>query len=479
MKVLFVYPNVTKQEGISSAIAYLSGYLKQQGHKTDLMDFTWTNSTNNCIKKIRLFKPDIIGFTVGTMDFDFCVKVANEIKSNFDIPIVFGGVHPTIAPEETLNKNPVDIVCIGEGELALAELLDRMEHGDAVESTKNFWFKKEGAITKNPVRQLIENLDVLSCDRELFDYKKYLKARGYIADVYAGRGCPYKCSYCINHIRQRLYKGKGKYVRLRSVKNIIREIQELQKEYHVDGIAFPDDTFTQNKRWLNEFCNEYAKRVSLPFSCNGRIENIDSEICSVMSDANCNSIMFGVESGSEKLRRETLRRPISDEMIISAFENAKRVGIKTFSYNMIGIPYESLEDMEKTLELNKKLSPDEVQCTYFYPFPGTDLFYLCKENGWIRDIKIRDYNAESIMRYDNISADELKKLRDTFAFKVYYDYDKIKAIRSLLIGKYYNQYLMVRGRTPVFVRQMIQRCANTFYYGKSEKTKMGTRDDED
>lgn len=178
--------------------------------------------------------------------------------------------------------------------------------------------------------------------------------------------------------------------------------------------------------------------------------------------------MFGVESGSEKIRREILRRPISDEMIISAFENAKRVGIKTFSYNMIGIPYETTEDIKKTIELNKKINPDEVQCTYFYPFPGTDLFYLCEENGWILDRKIKDYNAESIVKYDNISADELKKLRDTFAFNVFYDCNKIKAIRSLLIGKYYNTYLKVRGRTPLLFRQMIQRCANTFYYGKQQ-----------
>lgn len=473
MKVLFVYPNITKEEGISPAIAYLSGYLKQHGHKTDLMDFTWTNSINKCIKKIRQSKPDIVGFTSTTMDIDFCVRVVNEIKNNFDIPIVFGGVHPTTAPEETINKKPVDMICIGEGELALAELLEKMEKNEMVENTKNFWFKKKGKIIKNPVRPLIENLDILSCDRELFDYEKYLKARGYIADISAGRGCPYRCTYCINHILQKLYEGGGRYVRLRSVGNIIQEIQELQKKYRIEGIAFPDDTFTHNKRWLKEFCSEYAERIGLPFSCNGRIENIDSEICKALKDANCNSIMFGVESGSEKIRREILRRPISDEMIMSAFKHTKDEKIKTFSYNMIGIPYETAEDIKKTIELNKKIEPDEVQCSIFYPFSGTDLFYLCEENGWITSRKINDYSSESIMKYDNISADELKKLRDTFAFNVFYDYNKIKAIRSLFIGKYYNIYLKVRGRTPLLWRQMIQRLANTFYYGGVKKEKEG------
>jgi anaerobic magnesium-protoporphyrin IX monomethyl ester cyclase len=465
MKILFVYPNITKEEGISSGVAYLSGHLKQHGCETDLMDFTWTNNINSCIKKIRQSKPDIIGFTLTTMDFDFCVKVANEVKNNFDIPIVFGGVHPTMAPEETINKKSIDIVCVGEGELALTELLDRMEKSEPVEHIKNFWFKKEGKIIRNPVRPLIENLDVLSCDRELFDYKKYLKARGYIVDIYAGRGCPYKCAYCINHALQKLYDGKGRYVRLRSIENIIQEIQELQKKYNVKAIAFPDDTFTYNKRWLKEFCTEYAKSIKLPFSCNGRVENIDSELCKTLKDAGCNSIMFGVESGSEKIRREILSRPISDEKIISAFRNTKNSGIKTFSYNMVGIPYETAEDVKKTIELNKKIEPDEVQCTIFYPFPGTDLLYLCEENGWITKGRTKDYSLESIMKYEHITPNEIKKQRDFFAFNVFKAYNKSKAVRSLLIGKYYHIYLQVRGKMPLLLRQMIQRCANTFYYG--------------
>ena len=469
MKVLFVQPNVTKQEAISPAIAYLSGYLKKRYHKIDVMDFTWTNRISNCIKKIKQFKPDIIGFTSTTMDFDFSIRVANEIKNNFNIPIIFGGVHATTAPEETINKQSIDMICIGEGELALAELLEKMEKGLPVENIKNFWFKNKGKIIKNPVRPLIEDLDMLSCDRELFDYNKYLKACGYIVEIYAGRGCPYQCTYCINHVLQKLYIDKGKYVRVRSIRNIIQEIHELQEKYRIDGIVFPDDTFTYNKIWLKEFCNEYAKKIAIPFTCNGRIENIDGEICRSLKSANCNSIMFGVESGSEKIRKEILHRSVSDEMIISAFRHVQEVGIRTFSYNMVGIPSETVEDIKKTIELNKIIEPDEIQTTIFYPFPGTDLFYFCEKNGWITDKKIKDYNSGSIMKYDNISANELKNLRDTFAYNVFYDYNKIKAIRSFFIGKYYNAYINVRGIIPLALRQIIQRMSNTFYYGGSKK----------
>jgi radical SAM superfamily enzyme YgiQ (UPF0313 family) len=464
LKILFIYPNVTKEEGISPAIAYLSGFLKQRGHSTTLVDFTWGNNIDSCIRRIRKYKPDVVGFTSGTMDFNFCVNIADQIKKYVDIPIIFGGAHPTASPDETINKKSVDMICIGEGEFALAELLDRIENGVNFDNVNNLWIKKKDKIIKNPIRPLIKNLDLLTCDRELFDYKKYLKARGYIAEIFAGRGCPYKCTYCINHVLQKLYNGKGKYVRMRSVENIIQEIQNLQEKYSIEGISFPDDTFTFNKKWLKEFCNQYAKKVALPFTCTGRIENIDDEICRLLKSANCNSIMIGVESGSEKIRKEILNREMSDDMIISAFKSAKKVNIKTFSYNMVGIPYETTRDIEKTIELNKKIEPDEIQTTIFYPFPGTNLFSLCKKNGWITEKKLKDYNSGSIMNYNNISAKELKNLRDTFAYNVFYDYNRIKAIRSLIIGRYYNTYLNIRGITPLFLRQLVQRLANTFYY---------------
>jgi anaerobic magnesium-protoporphyrin IX monomethyl ester cyclase len=446
----------------------LSGYLKQHGHETDLMDFTWTYDIHSCIKKISQSKPDIVGFTSTAMDFDFCIEVADKIKDNFDIPIVFGGVHPTTSPEETINKKSVDIVCIGEGELALTELLDKMGRGEVVENIKNLWFKKGRKIIRNPLRPLIENLDSLSCDRALFEYEKYLKARRYLVDIYAGRGCPYKCAYCINHTLQKLYAGKGTYVRLRSVANIIQEIQELHKTYDIKAVVFTDDTFTFNKKWLKEFCVEYAKKIKLPFSCNGRVENIDSELCEVLKNAGCNSIMFGVESGSEKIRREILRRPISNEIILSAFENTKNAGIKTLSYNMVGIPYETVEDFKKTIDLNKKIEPDEVQCTIFYPFTGTDLLRLCEEKGWITKRRTKDYSLESIVKYEHITPNEIKKQRDFFAFNVFKAYDYSKAVRSLLTSRYYYIYLKFRGRTPILLRQLIQRYTNTFYYGRKK-----------
>ncbi|MFA4876123.1 MAG: radical SAM protein [Methanoregula sp.] len=465
MKILFIYPNITQQEGLSPAIAYLSGYLKRCGHDVILFDFTWTKNINNCIDTIRKFQPDIIGFTSTTLDFPFCLKILESIKkAGLMMPIIFGGVHPTVAPDETLSNQNIDMICVGEGELAMAELLGKMQNGESIDNIQNIWIKKDYGIIKNPVRNLIENLDELYFDREIFDFERYFKSRGNIVDIFAGRGCPYKCTYCINHVQQKIYQGKGQYVRLRTVDNILEEIISLQKKYDIKGIVFPDDTFTFNKKWVELFCEEYSKKVRIPFSCNGRIENINTELCKSLKNAGCNSIMFGVECGSEKLRKELLRRNLSDEQIISAFKQVKEENILTFSYNMVGFPYETIEDIKQTVELNKKIQPDEIQCTIFFPFPGTELHEICRKNGWITDKKIIDYNSKSILQYDHISPEEIKRERDNFSFNVFYDYNKLKAYRSLIMGKYYNLYSKIRGKLPLLLRSYIQKCTNTIYF---------------
>ena len=128
MKILFVYPNIVGNETISQGIASLSAYLKKEGHETELMDYTFGGTPNDCVKKVRNLQPDIIGFSILSGSFPFCLRVARALKSNFDIPIIFGGIHPTVAPEECIAQKDVDMICLGEGELALTELLNRMDY---------------------------------------------------------------------------------------------------------------------------------------------------------------------------------------------------------------------------------------------------------------------------------------------------------------------------------------------------------------
>ena len=235
MKMLFIYPNLMRQENIRLGIAYLSACLKKAGHLTELMDYTWGGAISDCLKKIEEFKPDIVGFSSNSGEFEFCCSLAAAIKGKWEIPILFGGVHPTVVPEEVITEENIDIICVGEGEEALVELLNEMESGNDFYSIRNLWFKREGKIVKNGPRQLMENLEDLPFpDRELFDYGRYIDASSGSIDIMSGRGCPYICSYCVNPVLQNIYSNERKTVRQRTVDNVLEEITQIKK-----NILFP------------------------------------------------------------------------------------------------------------------------------------------------------------------------------------------------------------------------------------------------
>ena len=460
MNILFIYPNRSHQEAISTGLACISGYFKKNNnnHNIKLFDFTWGAKSEDLYKIINTFKPKLIGITLSTLDFDFCKELIRTIRRISDSIIVLGGAHPTVAPEECIKY--ADIVCIGEGEKAFKELIEKINNNEDFSKILNLWVKKGDNIIKNDLCNLIEDLDNLEFDRELFDIHKYNKARNYTIDVFAGRGCPYNCSSCINHYQQKLYQGKGKYVRIRSPENLINEIKVLRKKYRIDKISFPDDTFTINKKWLIKFCELYRKEINIPFVCNARVENINDDVCKALKKANCYALKIGVESGSVNIRKNVLRRFMSTAQLINAFKLCKKYGLKTQSYNMIGMPYETKNDIYKTISLNRLIEPNELAITIWQPFPGTELFNLVKEKGWITDRKIEDYYSGSIMNYDHISAKEIKKIRDYFAFNVYIKISLIRAIRALLEGKFFNKYGDIRPYLPIKIRKIIQKIAN-------------------
>ena len=464
MKVLLIYPNVTHQEALSPGIGYISGWLKKKKKNYDirLFDFTWGSTVIKCLKFIKDFKPDVIGFSISSFDFHFTKYLISEIREFSNALIVLGGVHPIVDPEQSIKH--ADVICIGEGEQAFEELLEKIESHEDYSKIQSLWVKKGNKIFKNELRDLTQDLDIFELDRDIFDIKKYVIGRNYLLDVYAGRGCPYNCTYCINYYKRNLCEGKGKFIRMRTPENVIEEIKKLKIKYGIRNIDFQDDTFTHNRKWLLKFCDLYSKEVRLPFVCNARVETITEETAKALKKANCNGLLLGVESGSERIRKKVLGRQTSNEQIIKAFNLAHKYGIKTLSFNMVGIPFETIDDIKKTIQLNRIIRPTDIQTTILQPFPGTQLYELAKEKGWLTNKKIEDWIYDSVMNYKHISAKKIKKVRDRFAFDVFVKINLLKAIRTLLQGVFYNKYMDNRSKIPLFLRKFIQRVANTFVY---------------
>ncbi len=457
MRIILVYPNLTHQENISLGLASVSAVLKQAGHEVLLYDFTW-HSKRGFLGFVRENNPDLIGFSVQSGDLLFALNVASEIKKIVDIPVIFGGVHPTVAPIKTLKNAAVDYVCAGEGEFAFLELVNCLESGRPINNIAGIYSKaSDGEPVISSPEGLIGDLDVLPFpDRELYDFRKYIRGAAGAVDVISSRGCPFQCSYCVNHVYHKLHPDSPR-IRYRSSENILQEIDALAKSYQFSLIHFQDDAFTFKKSFILDFCKEYKQAFSFGFTCNSRVESIDDEVCHALKEAGCVSLNLGVEHGSERIRKEILNRHMGDEKIISAFKCAKQHKLKTYSFNMIGVPSETEETIKETIALNQRIQPDFVQVSIFQPYPGTKLRELCLEKRWVNGDESVPFShkLKSVVSYPQLTSAQIKRSYKFFRYNVYKKAAFKKAICCLLLDSNYSLFLKLRSFIPDFIKVIL------------------------
>jgi len=229
-----------------------------------------------------------------------------------------------------------------------------------------------------------------------------------VLNVIATRGCPYKCTYCINHQLQKIYAGKGKYVRFRTVDNVIQEIIEAIPKYtYLRYIELLDDTFCMDKTWVKEFCEKYKKQVSMPFRVNTRINFLDKEVVTWLKTAGCERVAVGIESGNAKLREDILDRHMTNEEIIKVIRLCRQKGLEVTTYNMVGIPFENISNVLETVKVNAYANPNAMHVSIFQPYPNTKLYDICLENGFIKDKRIKTFFSGTVLKQNSISESEV------------------------------------------------------------------------
>jgi len=416
VKILFIYPSIDPSYPLQ--LGALSAYVKQRGHQTMLYQFDSQGSTKvpprvyeDLEEEIGSFQPHFVGFSCYEMSFPLIKKISRFIKKKWpEIEIIVGGYYATLVPDDVISFEATDIVCIGEGERPLAVLLDSREKGDRTTQIGNLWFKKNHQIIKNPIGPLIEDLDELPFpDRGLLDYQAHLnlEKRGQRnVKVMAGRGCPYVCTYCCNKYFRALYPNQHQYLRYRSPPNVVSEIKNLVEKYQFERVGFHDDNFTLNLGWLKSFTKLYRKEIGLPFYCAARVESCTDKVLDLLKEAGCYMLLIGVESGDEDYRRKVMRRFMSNRMIFDVFRRARERGILTWSFTMVGLPFENWRMIFKTLWLNWRCRPDFVMASIFYPLKGTELGDICYKKGWVnleKREKISSYAWETILNHPILS----------------------------------------------------------------------------
>jgi len=399
LKVLFVYPDykvnidpltgrmIGVDEGgwYMEGVASLSAVLKEAGHEVALYHMVRPVGRGEFQGRLRSESPDLIGFVTMTREYPQVKEYVAWAKDAVDAPIISGSYHPTTLPEEVINSEGIDMICRGEGEKALLELVKRMSAGEDYRYTESIWVKSGGEIYRNPVRPLLENIDELPLpDFGVFDFDKLVSTRINTGVVILSRGCPYSCTYCSNKRMRDIYPNKRHYSRFHSPEYSIEYLKKLLSECpRLQYLNFRDDILPWKEGWLEKFTRLYKKEIGLPFICNYRANLVTPEIVRMLREAGCYQMFFGVESGNEHIRNEILNRHMSRERIIAAFEACREAGIKTVAYNMVGLPYEDKSKVLDTIKLNVEIKADHSLSPIYYPYPDTPLFERAVEEGWV------------------------------------------------------------------------------------------------
>jgi len=429
LKVTFIYPDLVphlhKWPGyFYMGIGLLSSVLKQAGHQTSLIHITQPIRQSDFIKRIRDEEPNLIGISSTSHMFPLVKKLASWlIEAKIEIPTICGGIHPTVAPEESIGTEGIDMICRGEGEAPLLELCQKMENKEDFSNIHNLWIRRDGTIVRNILRPLLEDLDLLPFpDRSIFSYPNLFNEREGQGSFLVGRGCPNNCTYCSNHLLRKILGSEGKPVRFRSVDNLLREIKQVREQYpFINTLIFDDDILFLYRKWSEEFAEKYRREINLPFACAIRPDMTDIVVVNLLKKAGCFFIKFGLESGNEEIRYKVLNRRMTNEQIIKAVTLCKETGLTTHTYNMVGIPYETPNTILDTIKLNAKLIVDRIWVSIYQPYPGTKLAELCKEKHFwgAKDLE-RDFFSSSILNLDTISPSKILMFRDYFRVLVWY-----------------------------------------------------------
>jgi len=395
MKVLFINPILDCQPVANVGIASLATHLKKSGHQAKLLivndEMGYPLDMGRIYVDCLEYSPDVIGFSSVNSQYEVIVEIADFLKKKLAIPTIYGGPCPTVMPEQCIENESIDFVCVGEGEEALVEFLEKYEKGSNCLEILNIWGKENGNVIKNPVRPLSSLDTYYPLDFGIYEnMEEILEFRNGWFDYSLIRGCPYNCAHCQSAYIHAAY-GRHFRVRYATIEKTIENLEDLINTYkNIRYFNFNDDTFNVNKKYLVEFCDGYKENIfdkyDIAFNVLARVDLFDEEICRSLKEAGVRIIKFGVESGSQRVRKKVLNRKITDESIIKAFQVCDEYGVETWAFNMIGLPTETREEMYDTFKLNAILKPDNFWLSIFYPIEKTDLHDFCVEN------KLIDYD---------------------------------------------------------------------------------------
>lgn len=403
-------------------------FFKEKNIALDLMEIPSKKEYELLSDLLGVINPDLIGISVRSSFLDIASEITHQIQNILEKQVLWGGTHATVVPVQSIKI--ADLICLGEGERAILELAQNYSIGENPDEIQNLWIRRNGQITKNPIRPLIDDLDSLPFP-DFGDENKYFlqddkvshQDPGLMAfnlDILTSRGCPYQCSYCCNSVFHSLYKGKGRLVRLRSVQNVIDEIK-IQRELFpkLKRIDFIDEVFSWDEEWVVEFVEKYKREIALPFHCMQHPLTTDKKIMRMLRDAGLERVEIGIQTGSERIRKQIFERNVSDEKLIHTSRIMRDLRIVPFYDIIVDNPFETLENKREGLDLLLKISrPFYMHMFSLIYFPNTILTQKALEAKLITEEQIEG-NATKSFDQMYVSLRHPRTAEDRFWISLY------------------------------------------------------------
>jgi radical SAM superfamily enzyme YgiQ (UPF0313 family) len=394
-------------------LGYVAACLLREGHNVRIIDAKTENlGLSAVVERVREFTPDLVGVTAMTHEITCAGRICEAVKQmRPETVTMVGGPHSTALPTDTLAEFPaIDVAVRGEGELTACELANAIAGGNPRHTWSDIAgiaYRDEGHIIRNADRPFIRDLDALPFPAwELFPRV----AGGW--PLYAGRGCPFRCSFC-----QRVL---GSRIRLRSVDNVMAEIDELEARTGQRSSWFQDETFGVNPRWTNELLDRLIERnrrrgFTWQWKANSRANLADRALYRKMRRAGCKMLDFGIESGNEQILRR-IHKNITLQQARTAISAAKAAGLRTNAFFIIGHPGETWQTALQTVRFAPLCAADSIAVGVMVPYPGTEIWEMARRREWGYRILSRDWQQYdkyfgNAMASKNLSHQEMELLQ--------------------------------------------------------------------
>ena len=394
----------------------LSAVLKAHGHEVKLLHINNERAIpfkkEPILRMVKDFQPDLVGMSATTFEFDSANVIAKWLKDEgITIPIILGGIHATIEPDDLWDSN-FDGFCIGEGEIPLLSLINNL--GLSLwTATPGFWFKDGKCKFMNPILPYVTDLNSLPFhDFDVINTPDLLDFREGWISISFSRGCPFNCSFCANPLLRKISGDNKHYCRVRTPEIAISELLYLIMKFpQIKCINLDDDLLMMRKEWMLTFCKLYKEHIFEPrhieFILNCRVDTLDDDIAKILKESGCRELKIGVESGDPTIRNGILKKRVTDEQIINAFDLTHKYNLNTTAYLIMGIPGETAETMEKTFTFLRIIRPTLTRVAFLQPYRGTEIYDECVRQELLPAKHIQNWHEESPLILKTLSSTDL------------------------------------------------------------------------